>query len=107
MTRWGLRLPFFLALASWLAAGAVLSLLTSRVADWFVMTDELLYERLAISIVRWGSLIPHVHREVVPNLNQLYPIVLAWPYRDPSIHDSLHDAHLLNAFLMTSAAVPA
>jgi hypothetical protein len=71
------------------------------------MTDELLYERLAISIVRWGSLVPHVHRETVPNLNQLYPIVLAWPYRDPSVHSALHDAHVLNAFVMTSAAVPA
>jgi hypothetical protein len=107
MNRVNLRLPVVIAVAVWLTAGAVMGSLTSRVADWFVMTDELLYERLAISIVRWGSLVPHVHREVVPNLNQLYPIVLAWSYRDPSIHDSLHDAHLLNAFIMTSAAVPA
>ena len=107
MSRFKLRLPVVIAVGVWLLAGAVLASLTSRVADWFVMTDELLYERLAISIVRWGSLVPHVHREVVPNLNQLYPIVLAWPYRAASIHDSLHDAHVLNAFLMTSAAVPA
>jgi hypothetical protein len=105
--RINLRLPVLIALVIWLAAGAALGSLTSRVADWFVMTDELLYERLAISAVRWGSLIPHVHREIVPNLNQLYPIMLAWPYRDLSVHDSLHDAHVLNAFVMTSAAVPA
>jgi hypothetical protein len=29
--------------ALWLALGAALALITSRVADWFVMTDELLY----------------------------------------------------------------
>src|SRR5256886_7991772 len=32
-------------LALWLAAACGLQLLTTRVADWFVMTDELLYER--------------------------------------------------------------
>src|SRR3954468_21361846 len=99
MNRRNLPLPAIVPVVIWLVAGAALSLVTSRVTDWFVMTDELLYERLAISIVRWGSLIPHVHRDVVTHLNQLYPIVLAWPYRDPSIHESLHDAHLLNAFL--------
>jgi hypothetical protein len=29
----------------WLALAVALAALTSKVADWFVMTDELLYER--------------------------------------------------------------
>ena len=46
----------------WLALGAALAAFTSKVADWFVMTDELLYERLAMSIARTHSPLPHVHR---------------------------------------------
>ena len=34
----------------WLVLGVGLAMLTSSVVDWYVMTDELLYERLAISI---------------------------------------------------------
>jgi hypothetical protein len=101
------RLEVPLVLAVWLVSGAALAAVTTRVADWFVMTDELLYERLAISIYRLGSLVPHVHGQVVPNLNQLYPVLLAVPFRNDSVRQSLHDAHLLNAILMTSASVPA
>jgi hypothetical protein len=96
-----------LVLVLWIASGVALAAITTRVTDWFVMTDELLYERLAISIYRLGSLIPHVHGEVVPNLNQLYPALLAVPFRNDSVRQCLHDAHLLNAFVMTSACVPA
>src|SRR5262249_13309819 len=39
----------------WLGLGFGLSLITRLVADWFVMTDELLYERLAISVARTHS----------------------------------------------------
>src|SRR4051794_3216467 len=101
------RLEVPLVLAAWLVSGVALAAVTTRVADWFVMTDELLYERLAISIYRLGSLVPHVHGQVVPNLNQLYPVLLAVPFRNDSVRQSLHDAHLLNAILMTSALVPA
>ena len=38
------------------------------------MTDELLYERLALSVDRLGTVVPHVHGEIVSNLNQLYPL---------------------------------
>ena len=101
------RLEVPLVLALWLVFGAALATITTRVADWFVMTDELLYERLAISVYRLGSLVPHVHGQVVPNLNQLYPVLLAVPFRNDSVRQSLHDAHVLNAILMTSASVPA
>ena len=37
------------------------------------MTDELLYERLAISIAHGHSPFPHVHQAAIANVNQLYP----------------------------------
>jgi hypothetical protein len=77
------------------------------VADWFVMTDELLYERLALSVDRLGSPIPHVHGTVIGSINQLYPLLLAPVFTADSVAHGLHLAHLLNAFVMTSAAVPA
>ena len=74
-------LPTVLVVALWLGAAAVFATATSRVADWFVMTDELLYERLALSIDRLGTVVPHVHGETVANLNQLYPLILSIPFR--------------------------
>jgi len=61
--------------ALWLAAASGLQLLTTRVADWFVMTDELLYERLAISIARGHSPLPRVHGALVPNVPHIRPWV--------------------------------
>ncbi len=94
------------AVALVLALGAAVAVGTTRVAQWFVMTDELLYERLAISVAQTGSLLPRVHGEVVPNLNQLYPLLLAPLFGERDVGGSLHDAHLLNSFVMASAAVP-
>ena len=94
-------------IALWLMFGGVLAWITSQVADWFVMTDELLYERLALSIDRLHSPVPHVHGVIVSNLNQLYPLVLAPVFATGTVADGLHRAHVLNAFVITSAAVPA
>jgi hypothetical protein len=93
--------------ALWLALGAALALITSRVADWFVMTDELLYERLALSVVRLHSPLPHVHGDLVPSINQLYPLVLAPALAGGDVARDMVTAHILNAFVMSSAAVPA
>src|SRR5437763_1624779 len=41
------------------------------------MTDELLYERLAISVAHLGSPLPHVHGVLIPNASQLYPLLIA------------------------------
>jgi hypothetical protein len=95
------------ALGLWLAAGGVLALATTRVADWFVMTDELLYERLGISVAQSHSPLPRVHGGATGNLNQLYPVLIAPLWGHGHVAWSLHYAHLLNAFLMASAAVPA
>lgn len=43
------------AVGLWLALGAALAAITGRIVDWFLMTDELLYERLAISIAHGRS----------------------------------------------------
>jgi hypothetical protein len=93
-------------LAIWLMFGSVLAWITSHAADWFVMTDELLYERLALSVDRLLSPVPRVHGAVVANLNQLYPLMLAPVFATGTIAEGLHRAHVLNAFLMSSAAVP-
>jgi hypothetical protein len=92
---------------AWLVLGWALSRLSTRVLDWYVMTDELLYERLALSVVHLHSPLPRVHGDLIPNVNQLYPILLAGVYGHGLVPVALHDAHLLNAFLMSSAAIPA
>jgi hypothetical protein len=94
-------------LALWVSLALVLSSLTTRVVDWYVMTDELLYERLAISVFQLGTPIPHVHGDALPNLNQLYPLLLAPVFRDGLVTDALADAHALNAWVMSSACIPA
>jgi hypothetical protein len=76
------------------------------VVDWYVMTDELLYERLAISIVHLHSPLPHVHGELIGNVNQLYPLLLAPLFHDTLVPSALHHAHVLNAFVMSSASIP-
>jgi Dolichyl-phosphate-mannose-protein mannosyltransferase len=99
--QWGL------ILALWLALGAGLAALTTQVVDWYVMTDELFYERLAISIGRLSSPLPHIHGELIANVNQLYPLLLAPLFDGRLVPSGLHDAHLLNAFVMSSACIPA
>ena len=89
-----------------LALGWIVSLATTRVKNWFVMTDELYYERLAVSVAQTGSLLPRLHGEVVSNVNQLYPILISPVYGDGDVAASLESAHRLNAFLIASAAIP-
>ena len=93
-------------LAVALFLGWVLSLATTRVKNWFVMTDELYYERLAVSVAQTGSVLPRLHGELVSNVNQLYPVLISPLYGDGNVPASLAGAHRLNAFLITSAAIP-
>jgi hypothetical protein len=88
------------------ALGWILSHATTRVVNWFVMTDELFYERLGISIAHTGSLVPRYRGEVVGNVNQLYPLLISPFYGNADVPHSLVDAHRLNAFLMASAVIP-
>lgn len=89
-----------------LALGWALSLATTRVKNWFVMSDELYYERLAISVAQTGSLLPRVHGELVSNVNQLYPVLLSTMYGSGNVPASLEGAHRLNAFVIATAAIP-
>ncbi|MDP9303242.1 MAG: hypothetical protein M3O92_01895 [Actinomycetota bacterium] len=93
-------------IALWLALAGGLAVLTSQVVDWYVMTDELLYERLAISIANLGSPLPQIHGELIGNVNQLYPLLLAPLFHDRLVPPALLDAHVLNAFVMSSACLP-
>jgi len=95
------------AIALWLGLATAVAAFTSKVANWFVMTDELLYERLAISIANTNSPLPRVHAEAVANINQLYPMVIAPSFRSLSVEHAFHQVHILNAFVMSSAAIPA
>jgi hypothetical protein len=100
-----LDVPFVVCL--WLGLGLALSAVTTRVVDWFVMTDELLYERLGISVARLHSPLPRVHGQLIPSLNQLYPVLIAPVFAHAYVPNALPDAHQLNAFVMSSAAIPA
>jgi hypothetical protein len=100
------RLPVALA-GLWLALGAGLAVATAQVKDWYVMTDELLYERLAISVGRLASPLPHVHGQLIDNVNQLYPLLLAPLFARSLVPDGLLGAHVLNGFVMSSACIPA
>jgi hypothetical protein len=86
------------------AAAVVLAALATRVGDWAVMTDELLYERLAISIAKPG--LPRVHGEFVSVYALLYPLLLAPVFAIVNLPDAVVVAHAVNGLLFASAAVP-
>jgi hypothetical protein len=91
----------------WAVAATAVALPARRVVDWFVMTDELLYERLAFSVARTGSPLPALHGARVPVANQLYPVLLGAFTGGGLVPDWLARAHTFNAIAMTSAVVPA
>lgn len=105
MPRSALRLVPVIAI--WAGTAVALAIPARRVVDWFWMTDELLYERLAFSVARTGSPLPVLHGQRVPVTNFLYPVLLS-PLVDGHLVPSfLTRAHTLNAVLMTSACIPA
>src|SRR5207253_8007628 len=71
------------------------------------MTDELLYERLAIGIARTHSPLPRLHGVDVHSFSQLYPLLIAPLFGDGSVAHDLQRAHFLNAWIMASACIPA
>jgi hypothetical protein len=109
---WAERNPNLVVVAAlvalWLGVGTVLAVFFSgRIRDWSVMTDELLYAKLATSIATSGSPLPSVHGISIAVYNQLYPLLLAPFYGTLSPPDAFRAAHVLNAFVMASAAFPA
>jgi hypothetical protein len=92
----------FAGAASWLALDY-----SARIRDWGVMTDELQYVRLALSAAERHSPLPVIHGQLVGSLNQLYPLLIAPLYGTLDAPTAFRAAHILNAPLMASAAVPA
>src|SRR5439155_3085896 len=90
-----------------LGAGALAVEYASQARQWAVMTDELQTSKLATSIAETLSPVPQVHGEYYGALNQLYPLLLSPMYRFLSPPAAFDGAHVLNAFLLASAAWPA
>ncbi|MGH3134625.1 MAG: hypothetical protein ACRDNY_12960 [Gaiellaceae bacterium] len=80
---------------------------SGRIRDWSVMTDELLYAKLATEIAETGSPLPRVHDESISVFNQLYPLLLAPLYGVLSPPEAFRAAHVQNAVVMASAVFPA
>lgn len=78
-----------------------------RTDEWIVMTDELLYVKLALGIGDDLSLVPRVRGDYYAVFNQLYPLLLAPFYAVLDIPGAFKAGHLVNALLMASTAVPA
>jgi hypothetical protein len=71
------------------------------------MTDELQTTKLATSIAETGSPVPYIHHKYYAALSQLYPLLIApfyWLLTAPAAATA---AHVLNGFLLASAAWPA
>ena len=94
-------------LGVWLIAGTALSEVAAHARDWFDMTDELRYERLAIAIARTHSLVPRIHDTYVQSYSQLYPLLIAPVFATGLVPRALEHAHVLNAWVMSSACIPA
>jgi hypothetical protein len=86
---------------------ALLAIGTSRVREWAVMTDEMLYAKLARHIADTGSPLPTLHGEHVGFLGIVYPILLAPISAASGTAGGFVAAHVLNAVLFASAAIPA
>ncbi len=89
------------------ASAALLSTGASRVREWAVMTDELLYAKLATAIADSGSPVPTLHGEHVGFLGIVYPILLAPFYGLLDAPTAFQATHFVNSVLIASAAVPA
>ena len=93
---------------AWLGTGALLTICYSgRIRDWAVMTDELQYVKLAVSVADTHSPVPTIHGTSVALANQVYPLLLAPLYGTLEPEDAFRAAHVLNAFVMASAVLPA
>ena len=71
------------------------------------MTDELQTTKLATSIAETGSPVPYIHGKYYPALSQLYPLLIAPFYGLLTAPAAATGAHVLNGFLLASAAWPA
>jgi hypothetical protein len=80
---------------------------TIKVTQWVVMTDELQYEKLAISAGNTLSPIPSIRGHYIVSLAQLYPLLTAPVYQLFGMPTAFRVVHGLNAAIMASTAIPA
>jgi hypothetical protein len=97
----------------WLALGgivavasALLAIGTTRVHEWIVQTDEMLYAKLARHIGQTGSVVPSLHGQRVGFVGVVYPILLSPFYAGLDAVGAFDAAHAVNAVLFASTAVP-
>jgi hypothetical protein len=88
-------------------SAALLAIGTSRVHEWVVMTDELLYAKLARHTAETGSPLPVLHGNHVGFLGVVYPLVLSPFYGAFDAPGAFGATHIVNAVLFASAAIPA
>lgn len=107
------RLRAWLTTLNWplvaiLVVGSAFSIYyTTQISDWLVMTDELLYVKLAQNVGQTLSPIPEVHGHYFAVFNQLYPILMAPVFALFDMPTAFRVAHVYNAVIMASAAIPA
>ena len=87
-------------------ASALLALGTVQVREWVVQTDEMLYAKLARHMGTTGSPLPVLHGEHVGFLGVVYSILLAPFYGTLDPVAAYDAAHVVNAILFASTAVP-
>ena len=97
-----LALPLIVLASALLAARYSL-----QVDEWRVMTDEMLYLRMAQSIGETFSPLATVHGVRVDVHSLLYPLLISPFVRLLDLPTAAGLAHGLNALLMASAAIPA
>jgi hypothetical protein len=88
-------------------ASALLAVGTTRVHEWVVQTDEMLYVKLARHMGVTGSPLPTLHGQRVGFLGVVYPIALAPFYGGLDNVSAFTAAHAVNAVLFASASIPA
>jgi hypothetical protein len=87
-------------------ASALLAVGTTRVHEWAVQTDEMLYAKLARHIGQTGSLVPTLHGHRVGFVGVVYPVLLSPFYAGLDSVAAFDAAHAVNAVLFASAAIP-
>ncbi len=87
-------------------SSALLAVGTTRVHEWVVQTDEMLYAKLAWHIGHTGSLVPTLHDHRVGFVGVVYPILLSPFYAGLDAVSAFDAAHAVNAVLFASTAIP-
>ena len=80
---------------------------TTQAPTWYLMSDELLWEKLGLSIFESGSPLPHVRGVAADAYSGLYPLLTSIAYARDDMPDAFRAVHQINALLMASAAIPA